>query len=70
MITDSRQVGKLAAEHLLACGFETFGYFGNPRMWADANRQEAFRDALTEAGVDEGRIVDVRQPTTRLRADC
>lgn len=69
VITDSRQVGRLAAEHLLACGFETFGYCGNPRMWADSNRCKAFHDALAEAGVDHNHIVDVRRPTTRLRAD-
>lgn len=50
VITDSRKVANLAAEHLIDCGFGSFGfvgYDGNP--WSDERRQ-AFVAFVQKAG--------------------
>ena len=51
--TDNWAIGRLGAEHLLGCGFESFAYFGTPRTryhsWS-AQRGLAFADRLKSAG--------------------
>lgn len=50
VVTDSRQVAALAAEHLIDCGFRSFGfvgYDGNP--WSD-ERRDAFVGRVRSAG--------------------
>jgi LacI family transcriptional regulator len=55
VITDSAAIGRMGAEHLLACGFKNFAYCGlgnsaldNP-PWSK-NREAAFADWLRKAG--------------------
>ncbi|MFM9197489.1 MAG: XylR family transcriptional regulator [Planctomycetia bacterium] len=51
--TDSAAIGRLGAEHLLACGFETFAFCGYPRTttsgWSE-ERAAAFAAVCTKAG--------------------
>ncbi len=50
VITDSRMTARLAAEHLIDCGFREFafvGYDGTP--WSD-ERRDAFAECLRQAG--------------------
>lgn len=49
VVSDDRAVGRLAAEHLLACGFRHLAFCGSPSVPWDAERYAGFR---TEA---EGR---------------
>jgi LacI family transcriptional regulator len=55
VVTDSATIGRIAAEHLLACGFRQFGYCGMVRSgiertpWSQ-QRSESFADRLREAG--------------------
>lgn len=51
--TDNRAIGRLAAEHLLDCGFARLAFFGNPpsrrHQWSD-ERGQAFRQRARAAG--------------------
>jgi LacI family transcriptional regulator len=47
---DSHKAGRLAAEHLLARGFQRFAFFGYPRENWSRRRQEGFSERLQEAG--------------------
>lgn len=53
--TDDATIGRLAAEHLLDCGFTHFAYCGYPatrtNIWV-TQRQRAFAARLAEAGYD------------------
>lgn len=55
LVTDSKTIGNLAAEHLLHCGFKHFAYCGLARSiheqtpWSD-ERMQSFRKRITEAG--------------------
>lgn len=55
VVTDSRAIGQLAAEHLMNCGFRNFGYCGLARSsiertpWSQ-QRGESFAERLAEAG--------------------
>lgn len=66
--TDNEAIGRLAAEHLLACGFEQLAFCGYPKSatggWSD-ERAAAFRQAAEEAGrachVFRGRVGAARR---------
>jgi LacI family transcriptional regulator len=51
--TDNAAIGRLGAEHLLACGFETLAFCGYPRTttsgWSE-ERAAAFAEACAKAG--------------------
>jgi LacI family transcriptional regulator len=47
--TDHRQVGCLAAEHLLDRGFRHFGFVGHPHHVYSLEREAGFRDTLASA---------------------
>jgi LacI family transcriptional regulator len=55
VVTDSKAIGQLAAEHLLNCGFRHFGYCGLARSgiertpWSQ-QRGESFEHRLSQAG--------------------
>ncbi len=57
VVTDSATIGRMAAEHLLSCGFRHFafcGYAGTQlehTPWSKL-RQEAFRDRVVKAGFE------------------
>lgn len=46
---DNVQVGRLAADHFLACGLRHFGYFGPQDQLYSVERQRSFSQALAEA---------------------
>ncbi|MCS7338368.1 MAG: XylR family transcriptional regulator [Verrucomicrobiae bacterium] len=55
VITDSAAIGRMAAEHLLSCGFRHFAFVGyagttlEHTPWSKL-RQEAFRERIVQAG--------------------
>lgn len=50
VFTDSLAAGRLAADHLLGCGFKNFAYCGPSRIrWSEARRQ-SFQDHLARSG--------------------
>lgn len=57
VVTDSAQIGKIAAEHLIACGFKKFAYCGShgaelgDNSWSEL-RREAFAARLRQAGYE------------------
>lgn len=72
--TDNQIIGRLAAEHLLSCGFTRLAFYGNPRrrrhQWSEA-REQAFQDRARAAGVVcdvyHGRHADAQHWTQQLR---
>lgn len=48
--TSNRAIGRLAAEHLLAAGYERFAYVGVPSLPYSQRRKQAFAETLREAG--------------------
>lgn len=69
VITDSAAIGRLAAEHLLDCGFRSFGYCGLAHSeiemtpWSQ-QRGESFQERLRQAGLD----AQFYQPSTPAAA--
>ena len=48
--TDPEAVGRLAAEHLLDCGFQRFAYYGLRNVWSAQQRGWAFRQRVVQDG--------------------
>lgn len=46
---DEKRIGEMGAEHLLARGFQRFGFFGMPGRWS-AGRQAGFVNRLARSG--------------------
>jgi LacI family transcriptional regulator len=71
--TDNGAIARLAAEHLLSCGFRRLAFYGNPRRrltrWSE-EREEAFTQRATEAGVPcalyRGRHADAQRWLAQL----
>ncbi|MEO3941449.1 LacI family DNA-binding transcriptional regulator [Paenarthrobacter nicotinovorans] len=56
---DQRQGAKLAVEHLLSLGHERIGHLSGPADWIDAAaRIEGWQEALTEAGLEPGTLIE------------
>jgi len=49
---DNRAVGRLAATHLLDCGFRRLAYYGVKELWYSSERCEGFREAIGAAGAE------------------
>ena len=50
VVTDSAAIGRMAAEHLIQCGFKNFGYCGFAGTpWSDL-RRKSFGDNIRKAG--------------------
>jgi LacI family transcriptional regulator len=72
--TDNEAIGRLAAEHLLDCGFTRLAFYGNPRrrlaQWSE-EREQAFSQRAAEAGVPcavyHGRHSDAHHWLRQLR---
>ncbi len=72
--TDNAAVGRLAAEHLLACGFTRLAFYGNPRrrlhQWCE-EREDAFCARAAAEGVRcvayRGRHADAQHWSVQLR---
>ena len=52
VISDSPEVGRLAAEHLIERGFRAFGYCGDARFAWSRSHGQNFERALRDAGFD------------------
>lgn len=50
VITDSEAIGRMAAEHLLSCGFRQFAYCGLESIPWSILRGESFRERLAQSG--------------------
>ncbi|MBN1590036.1 MAG: XylR family transcriptional regulator, partial [Pirellulales bacterium] len=50
VMVDQEAMGRIAAEHLLNCGFRNFGYFGVARVWSGQQRKTGFVRRVREAG--------------------
>jgi LacI family transcriptional regulator len=51
MVTvDNRAVGRLAAEHLLQCGFHRFAFYGPRHLWYAQRRAAGFIEAIEATG--------------------
>ena len=50
-MVDHYAIGRLAADHLLQCGFRRLGYYGICGPWYSKERGKGFRDRAAEAGV-------------------
>jgi LacI family transcriptional regulator len=64
VMVDQEAMGRLAAEHLLACGFSRFGYYGVSDMWYSQQRKSGF---VTRLGRD-GCECSVLESTIRFSA--
>jgi LacI family transcriptional regulator len=62
VMVDQVAMGRLAAEHLIACGLSRFAYYGEREMWYSQQRKEGFVDALAAKGYACGLL----EPTTRF----
>lgn len=47
---DEMAIGRLGAEHLLACGFGEYGFVGAPEYWFSQRRLEGFAGVIDDAG--------------------
>jgi len=52
VVTEGASVGKMAAEHLIRCGFENFGFCGYDDWWWSRLRREVFAEAIAQAGCE------------------
>ncbi len=50
VVCEDRQVGNLAAKHLLERGFQRFGFYGLGETYYSKEREEGFRETVEEAG--------------------
>ena len=50
VMNDQRAIGRLAAEHLLRCEIQHFGYYGVKDVWYSRERGQGFRERLAQAG--------------------
>ncbi len=50
VIPDNREIGRMAAEHLLDRGFRSYGFCGRGGIHLNERRGEGFRERLREAG--------------------
>ncbi|MBN1910059.1 MAG: DNA-binding transcriptional regulator [Pirellulales bacterium] len=48
---DNEAVGRLAAEHLLDCGYRRFAFYGTENLWYVEQRCEGFSRRVEEAGL-------------------
>ena len=50
VMVDQQAIGRLAAEHLLDCGFRRFGYYGSRNAWFSQLRRQAFVEQVAAFG--------------------
>jgi len=67
VMVDSEAMGRLAAEHLLECGFRRFGYYGAKRVWYSQQRKKGFMDRIEAAG-GECSVLDTASDINTRRA--
>jgi LacI family transcriptional regulator len=52
VMVDQEAMGRMAAEHLMNCGFRHFGFFGVQRLWSARQRKRGFLNCLKESGCE------------------
>jgi LacI family transcriptional regulator len=67
VLADSREMGRLAAEHLLDRGFANLAFFGRRGAWYSKLRAQGFRETAEAAGVNCLTFEDA--PLSRRRTD-
>ena len=50
VLVDDLAIGRLAAEHLLECGFRRFAYYGIANAWFAAQRGQSFVERVEQVG--------------------
>jgi LacI family transcriptional regulator len=50
VMVDQEAIGRLAAEHLLDCGFRRFAYYGVKHAWSSRQRKAAFLEQVLDRG--------------------
>ena len=61
VMVDQEAMGRMAAEHLVNCGFRHFGYFGVPRVWSAQQRKLGF---LTRVNQSAGKCSVLETPSS------
>jgi LacI family transcriptional regulator len=64
VILDHYATGRMAADHLLKCGFRRLAYYGIKKLYYSQQRRQGFQDRAREAGVP----VEVLEETHPLSA--
>ena len=62
VMVDQAAMGRLAAEHLMACGLTRFAYYGERETWYSQQRKQGFVEALAARGHSCGLL----ESTTRF----
>jgi LacI family transcriptional regulator len=52
VMVDQEAMGRMAADHLVQCGFRHFGFFGVRRVWSARQRKLGFIKRVNEAGCE------------------
>ena len=52
VMVDQQSMGRMAADHLVNCGFRHFGYFGVCQVWSSLQRKQGFVNRIKEAGAE------------------
>ena len=50
IMVDQRAMGRMAAEHLIACGLSRYAYYGEREMWYSQQRKDGFIERLSADG--------------------
>ncbi len=67
VMVDQEAIGRLAAEHLLDCGFRRFAYHGLQRVWSSELRRRAFVEHVSRRG-GECSVLEVPSSIGRHRS--
>lgn len=62
---DNRAIGRMAAQHLLDCGFRRFAYYGVEGLWYSEQRGIGFEETIAEAGGTFSRFLSPRPRRAR-----
>ncbi len=68
IVTDHEAAGRMAAEHLLSCGFKRFAFAGYPEMFWSRDRQTGFEERLAESGCEAAVYTPPRRKRDRETA--
>ncbi len=52
VMVDQEAIGRMAADHLVNCGFRHFGYFGVRQVWSGRQRKQGFLNRVKQAGAE------------------
>ncbi len=66
VMVNNKAVGRLAADHLLACGFSRFAYYGLRQAIYARDRGNGFLERLAERGVNKSRDCSIRMSPSSL----